>query len=81
MARIRQPYDERRHVPWLGRDVDPGEVVTVPDGDLASYLEAGWQPADEPTAEAHRDLYAAGKTTAEPAAPVTVPGVNEQQGV
>ncbi|MFE9192058.1 hypothetical protein ACFYL6_20880 [Micromonospora sp. NPDC007208] len=47
MARVKQPYDERRMVAWLGREVDPGEIVEVPDGDLASYLEAGWQPGQD----------------------------------
>ncbi len=47
MARVKQPYAERRYVPWIGREVDPGEVVDVPDGDLASYLEAGWTPVDK----------------------------------
>lgn len=46
MAQVRQPYGERRMVPWLGREVDPGEVVEVPDRDLPSYLEAGWTTAD-----------------------------------
>ncbi|OKI47306.1 hypothetical protein [Micromonospora sp. CB01531] len=44
MARVKQPYDEERFVPWLGRNVAPGEVVEVPERDLASYVEAGWQP-------------------------------------
>lgn len=57
MARVRQPYDEERHVPWLGdRLVEPGEVVAVPDADLASYLEAGWYPADAATKKAGRKL-------------------------
>lgn len=43
MARVKQPYDEERFVPWIGRTVAPGEDVDVPDGDLPSYLEAGWQ--------------------------------------
>lgn len=47
MARVKQPFDERRMVPWIGREVDPGEVVEVPDADLASYLEAGWQPGQD----------------------------------
>lgn len=44
MARVKQPYDEERYVPWVGRTVQPGEVIEVPDGDLDSYLAAGWQP-------------------------------------
>lgn len=47
MARVKQPYDEPRQVPWLGRMVQPGEIVEVPDGDLASYLEAGWTAAQD----------------------------------
>lgn len=63
MAKIRQPYDEVRYVPWLDRDVAPGEVVTVPDVDLASYLEAGWEPADTSTKAAGRKLAQAGTIT------------------
>lgn len=49
MAKVKQPYGERRFVAWLGREVDPGEVVEVPDKDLLSYLEAGWtQDAAQP---------------------------------
>ncbi|MGX4657103.1 hypothetical protein ACWCHM_26140 [Micromonospora sp. SCSIO 07396] len=47
MARVKQPYDERRWVPWIGREVDPGEIVEVPDVDLPSYLEAGWSAAQD----------------------------------
>jgi len=47
VAKVRQPYNERRYVPWLGREVDPGQVVDVPDKDLAAYLAAGWTQ-DEP---------------------------------
>ena len=47
MARVKQPYDERRMVAWLGREVDPGEIVEVPDADLPSYLEAGWSAAQD----------------------------------
>lgn len=47
MARVKQPYDERRWVPWLGREVDPGDIVEVPDTDLPSYLEAGWSAAQD----------------------------------
>lgn len=43
MARVKQPYDEERFVPWVGRLVQPGEVIEVPDVDEASYLAAGWQ--------------------------------------
>jgi hypothetical protein len=41
---VKAQFEERRLVPWIGREVDPGEIVEVPDVDLASYLEAGWQP-------------------------------------
>lgn len=47
MARVKQPYDEERYVPWLGRNVAPGEIVEVPERDLASYLEAGWTAAQD----------------------------------
>ena len=63
MAKVRQSYGETRFVPWLGRDVDDGDVVDVPDNDLPSYLEAGWQPADEATTVAHRELLADGTVT------------------
>lgn len=26
MAKVKQPYGETRFVPWIGRDVKPGEV-------------------------------------------------------
>lgn len=52
MAKVRQPYPEPRFVPWLGTTVNPGQVVEVPDDDLASYVEAGWQPADAATRKA-----------------------------
>lgn len=47
MARVKQPYDEERFVPWIGRTVKPGEIVEVPDGDLVNYLEAGWTAAQD----------------------------------
>ena len=47
MARVKQPFGEERFVPWIGRVVRPGEVVEVPDGDLPSYLEAGWEPGQD----------------------------------
>lgn len=43
MAKVRQPYEEPRWVPWLGTTVNPGQVVEVPDDQVASYLEAGWE--------------------------------------
>lgn len=72
MARVRQPYAEERRVPWLDdRMVEPGEVVAVPDADLASYLEAGWYPANAATKKAGRKLLDDGVITvlAEDAAP------------
>jgi hypothetical protein len=45
MARVRQPYDEPVDVPWLGRVVNPGQVVDVPDDHLPHYLAAGWTEA------------------------------------
>lgn len=57
MAKLKQPFDEARTVPWLGHVlVEPGEVVTVPDADLASWLEGGWEPADAATRKAGRKL-------------------------
>ncbi|WP_319460087.1 hypothetical protein [Micromonospora sp. RTP1Z1] len=47
MARVKQPFGEERFVPWIGRIVEPGETVEVPDGDLVNYLEAGWQPGQD----------------------------------
>ncbi len=51
MAKVRQPYPEPRFVPWLGIMVNPGQVVEVPDDDLASYVEAGWQPVEAKVAK------------------------------
>lgn len=47
MARVKAQFEERRWVPWIGREVDAGEIVEVPDADLASYLEAGWSAAQD----------------------------------
>lgn len=63
MPKIRQPYGEPRDVPWLGRTVRPGEVVTVPEADLASYLEAGWEPVDATTHARAAQLRADGVVT------------------
>ncbi|MFG3702383.1 hypothetical protein ACGF5C_31550 [Micromonospora sp. NPDC047620] len=41
------PHDVPHDVPWLGRRVEPGEIVEVPDGDLPNYLEAGWTAAQD----------------------------------
>lgn len=68
---VRQPYGEERFVPWLGRTVQPGEVAEVPDDDLASYLEAGWTPADKPTQKASAEL---AKAKEPPPADQQVPG-------
>ncbi len=43
MARVKFPHGEEHFVPWIGRLVQPGEIVDVPDSDLPSYVEAGWQ--------------------------------------
>ncbi len=64
MAKIKQPYDEPREVPALGyQTVNPGDEVDVPDDHLASYLEAGWVPADTATKKAGERLYAEGAIT------------------
>lgn len=63
MAKVKQPYGETRFVPWIGRDVKPGEVVEVPESDLPGYLEAGWEPADKATTAAHQQLLADGVVT------------------
>lgn len=52
MPKLRSPYPERRVVPWLGREIDPDEVVDVPDRDVPSYLAAGWKPVDDPKPKA-----------------------------
>ncbi len=80
MARVKQPYDERRWVGWLGREVDPGETVEVPDRDLASYLESGWQPGQD---KHTKDLVDALRKEQEPAAdqqqgPGEQPGTSEE---
>jgi hypothetical protein len=63
VAKIKQVYGEVRFVPWIGRDVEPGEVIDVPDTELASYLEAGWEPADDDTVGAHQALLKTGEVT------------------
>jgi hypothetical protein len=62
-VKIRQPYEETRYVPWLDREIEPGAVVDVPEVDLASYLEAGWEPADKACELAARKLRKAGTVT------------------
>lgn len=71
MAKVKQVYEETRYVPWLGREVQPGEVVDVPDVDLPGYLEAGWEPADKATTAARQKLWQDGTVTvgAPPPAP------------
>lgn len=63
MAKVKQVFGETRYVPWLGRDVADGEVVDVPDDDLASYLEGGWEPADRASKAAQQKLWDDGKVT------------------
>ena len=52
MAKVKTPatWDRTHYVPWLQRDVEPGQVVDVPDHDLESYLASGWtqEKAAEP---------------------------------
>jgi hypothetical protein len=36
--------------------VQPGQVITVDDADLASWLEGGWEPADAATKKAAKKL-------------------------
>lgn len=55
--KVIQPYVEPVEVPALGRRwVQPGAVVVIPGPDLASFLEAGWIPADEQTRAAGQAL-------------------------
>lgn len=44
MAKVKPPaaWEHTHYVPWLQRDVDPGQTVDVPDEDVPSYLEGGW---------------------------------------
>lgn len=59
--KVRQPYDEPVVVPALDqRTVNPGQVVTIPEDQLASFLSAGWKPADADTRKAAEKL--AGET-------------------
>lgn len=50
MAQVRFVGAEPHHVPWLGRTVEPDEVVTVPDGQFESYVcqPLSWQAVEEP---------------------------------
>lgn len=45
MAKVKPPagWDGPHYVAWLERNVDPGQVVEVPDDDVPSYVEGGWQ--------------------------------------
>lgn len=63
MAKVKQVYGETRYAPWLGYEVPNGAVVDVPDEELASYLEAGWEPADKQSAARHKELLADGTVT------------------
>lgn len=44
MAKVLPPaaWEHSHYVAWLDRNVEPGQSVEVPDGDLSSYLAAGW---------------------------------------
>lgn len=44
MAKVKPPasWEHPHYVAWLERNVDPGQVVEVPDNDLDAYLAAGW---------------------------------------
>lgn len=50
MAKVRLIAPEERRVPWLGRTVQPDEVVDVPDRQFDAYVcQAGtWQAVEEP---------------------------------
>jgi hypothetical protein len=50
MARVRLITDEPRIVPWLGRTVQPDEVVTIPDEHTDPYTcqPAAWELVEEP---------------------------------
>ncbi len=67
MAKVRQPYDEPVVVPALDhRTVNPGQVVTVDDREVASFLAAGWTPADadtKKTAAKRADVESTGAST------------------
>ena len=41
--KFKSPYDEDREVPALGRIVEVGEVVEVPESLAESFLAAGWE--------------------------------------
>ncbi len=47
MAKVKSPYADLMEN--AGRMVGPGEVIEIPDSDLASYLEVRWEPADKQT--------------------------------
>lgn len=50
MAKVRFIAPETRDVPWLGRTVQPDEVVEVPDAQYDSYVcqPEVWVPVEEP---------------------------------
>lgn len=55
MPQIRNVSSESRDVPWEGRTVPAGEVLTVPDADVYAYTQQDglWEPADEAAQSAH----------------------------
>ncbi|WP_062207982.1 hypothetical protein [Streptomyces sp. NBRC 109706] len=54
MAEVRFIGSTAHIVPWLGRTVQPDEVVTVPDDQFDAYVcqPALWQPVAEPAPDA-----------------------------
>jgi hypothetical protein len=73
VAKVRQPYDEPVIVPALDDQVvNPGQLVTIPDGQLPNFLAAGWKPGDADTKKAAEKL--AGEPAQEPAAAGTQEG-------
>lgn len=54
MAMIRNVSGEPRDVPWEGKTVDDGEVLTVPVEDVWAYTQQDiWEPADDVAQAAH----------------------------
>jgi hypothetical protein len=66
MARVRYLGPEPVTVPELGREVQPDEVVEVPDERFEGYVcqTTNWEPVEEPGAKT-----LAKKTTAAKSAP------------
>lgn len=71
--KVRSPYDEPVDQPWLGRVVNPGQVVDIPADLLPNFVAAGWKPADPEASKAAKELDAAASTDA-PAAGATQEG-------